>query len=239
MRLIPVLDLKGGRVVRGVGGRRAEYRPIVSALVAGSDPEAVARALISTFQPRELYVADLDALAGAEPALATYAAISQLGVDLWIDAGIRIRSDAEPLIASGIAGIVCGLESLHGPAVLRDLLVDLGPDRVLFSLDLQAGRLLGRLENWPESVLECAVEMGIRRMIVLDLSCVGEGRGTGTEELCRTISARYPHLELFAGGGIRGEGDLQRLTECGIAGALVASALHDGRIGSTRRSDVA
>jgi phosphoribosylformimino-5-aminoimidazole carboxamide ribotide isomerase len=40
---------------------------------------------------------------------------------------------------------------------------------------------------------------------------------------------------LYAGGGIHGPEDLQRLSTYGIRGALVASALHDGRI---TRADV-
>src|SRR5438270_567379 len=44
MRVIPVLDLKGGQVVRGIGGRRAEYRPIISVLTDSAKPLDVARA---------------------------------------------------------------------------------------------------------------------------------------------------------------------------------------------------
>ena len=38
MEVIPVIDLLGGQVVRGVAGRRDEYRPIVSQIA-----EAVAK----------------------------------------------------------------------------------------------------------------------------------------------------------------------------------------------------
>src|SRR5579872_5647704 len=44
MRIVPVLDLLGGVVVRGVGGRRREYRPVVSRLTPSCDPLDVARA---------------------------------------------------------------------------------------------------------------------------------------------------------------------------------------------------
>ena len=71
--------------------------------------------------------------------------------------------------------------------------------------------------------------LGITRLIVLDLARVGGGFGAGTEGLCRDIASTYPHVEVFAGGGIAGPEDLQRLEACGVRGALVASALHDGR----------
>jgi phosphoribosylformimino-5-aminoimidazole carboxamide ribotide isomerase len=37
---------------------------------------------------------------------------------------------------------------------------------------------------------------------------------------------------VFAAGGVRGEADIVALEEAGIAGALVATALHDGRLSS-------
>jgi phosphoribosylformimino-5-aminoimidazole carboxamide ribotide isomerase len=70
-------------------------------------------------------------------------------------------------------------------------------------------------------------------MIVLDLSRVGVGSGTGTEELCARLGSALPDVELIAGGGIRGPEDLRRLKKCGVGTALAASALHDGRL--TRR----
>jgi phosphoribosylformimino-5-aminoimidazole carboxamide ribotide isomerase len=37
---------------------------------------------------------------------------------------------------------------------------------------------------------------------------------------------------LLAGGGVRGLKDLESLAGCGCDGALVATALHDGRLGA-------
>ena len=46
-RLIPVLDLMNGKVVRAVGGRRDEYRPVVSTLTPSTEPVEVAMALLA------------------------------------------------------------------------------------------------------------------------------------------------------------------------------------------------
>ena len=64
MQIVPVLDLKGGVVVHARRGQRAEYAPLQSPLVDGSEPVAVARALCALCRTSTLYVADLDALAG-------------------------------------------------------------------------------------------------------------------------------------------------------------------------------
>ena len=237
MRIIPVIDLKGGLVVRGVGGRREEYRPVVSRLTDSAEPLAVGRALLETFRPRELYLADLDALAGAEPARDAYAALRSLGVALWVDAGLRDAADAEALAAAGIEGVVVGLETIQGPEALRRVVRAVGSERVVFSLDMKAGLLLGDFTVWGVSgpadamgIAKQVAELGVSRLIVLDLARVGGGEGTGTEELCRHLAATHPGVELIAGGGVAGGEDLRRLEACGVAGALVASALHDGRI---------
>ncbi len=234
-RLIPVIDLKAGHAVLGIGGRREEYRPVVSRLTPSSRPGDVARALVQNYYPREIYVADLDAIAGAAPDWSVYAEIKLTGVELWVDAGIRDMQRAREMVRAGIAGVVCGLESLPGPELLRDALAAFGPEQVIFSLDLKNGRPLGDLRAWPlldgaMDVTSHVIEQGVRRLIVLDLARVGRGQGAGTLDLCRAIAGRHPQVEIIAGGGVRGPDDLLEMKAAGIAGALVASALHDGRI---------
>lgn len=233
MRIIPVLDLLAGRVVRGVGGRRHEYQPIASCLTPSCQPIDVARAFRDQFSFTECYLADLDAIAGAEPAWAVYRKIQALGLQLLVDAGVRTPKQAEPLAAAGVA-VVVGLETVAGPAVLAELAPRFGPEHVVFSLDLKDGRPLGDTGTWngsdPWSIAQQALTTGVRRLMVLDLARVGGGAGTGTEDLCRRLSAADPDVEIIAGGGVTGVDDLRRLHDCGVRAGLVASALHDGRL---------
>ncbi len=234
MRIIPVLDLKAGQVVRGIAGRRDEYRPIVSRLTSSSEPLDVAQAVRHHFGLTELYLADLDAIAGAPPSLAIYAALRALGFRLWVDAGVRNSTALAPLIKAGIETIVVGLETIAGPNELAELRRDLGNEQLVFSLDMKRGVPLGNRSAWAEknawSIAAQAIAIGVRRLVVLDLARVGMNAGTGTEELCRRLTSKYPEVAVVAGGGIRNISDLRRLKQCGAAGALVASALHDGRM---------
>jgi phosphoribosylformimino-5-aminoimidazole carboxamide ribotide isomerase len=233
VELIPVIDLMGGVVVRGVGGRRHEYRPIRSRLCDSADPIAVGRALVEHFRPRTLYLADLDAIAGASPAWVVYRDLRALGVGLWVDAGVHSADEALALADVGIEGVVCGLETLPGPDALSEVIERVGPGRIIFSLDLKNGELLNPAAEWggaPLDVAGRAIAPGVRRLIVLDLARVGEGEGAGTEELCARITSAHREVKVYAGGGVRGPDDLRRLAASGVAGALVASALHDGRI---------
>jgi phosphoribosylformimino-5-aminoimidazole carboxamide ribotide isomerase len=233
MQVLPVMDLLGGQVVRGVGGRRHEYRPIVSRLTPSCQPLDVARTFQTQLGLTELYLADLDAIAGAPPALAIYAALRNLGMKLWVDAGVRDVDQALPLAAADLERIVVGLETVSGPEALAILCRRWG-ERVVLSLDLKNGEPLGNTSGWQrpdaEAIAAEAVALGVRRLIVLDLACVGENAGPGTELLCRRLTSAHPGVELVAGGGIRDRADLARLRECGVTAVLVASALHDGRL---------
>jgi len=232
VRILPVLDLKEGRVVRGIAGRRAEYHPVVSRLTASAAPRDVAMAFLDHFGLNELYVADLDAIAGAAPALATFAALHALGCTLWVDAGLRTAEDAEPLRTAAVARIVAGLETLAGPEELTRL-HERCEASVVFSLDLKEGQPLGNGTAWGDGAVPIAawaVAQGVRSVLVLDLARVGVGAGTGTEELCTLLATAFPHVEVLAGGGVRGPEDLHRLRRGGVRGVLLASALHDGRL---------
>jgi len=234
MRIIPVLDVMHGEVVRGVGGRRQEYRPLVSRLTPSSRPLDVANALASHFGCRELYVADLDAIGGGEPAWPLYAALHEQGFRLWVDAGIRRPTRAGQLADAGIESIVAGLETIQGPTELAEMAQILG-ERLVFSLDLYQGEPLGDRDAWQrqgaENIAAEAVRLGVRRLLVLDLARVGCAGGTGTRELCARLCAQHSQVSVSAGGGVRHHGDLDELRNCGVQAILVASALHDGRLG--------
>jgi phosphoribosylformimino-5-aminoimidazole carboxamide ribotide isomerase len=242
MRVIPVLDIKAGVVVRGIGGRRKEYRPIVSKLTNSCQPAIVARAFREQLGLEEIYLADLDAISGATPSWRIYGEIQSLGCRLWVDAGVRQVADALELARHGIQDVVIGLETIAGPEVLKSSCGELGKDRIVFSLDLKDGRPLGQLSSWKRpdihAIASGAIEGGICRLLILDLTRVGMGQGPGTETICRKLADDYPHVQITLGGGIRDAADLRRLADFGVASVLVASALHDGQLRPEHWQDV-
>ncbi len=251
MQVIPVIDLMRGQVVRGVGGRRDEYRPIQSLLAADARPATVARALRSAGF-RETYLADLDAISNkgvgshfpatendSRPLYSMYEELMRCGLELWIDAGLRTAEAARAMARftadnRRIAAIVAGLESLDHPDLLADVCAAVGHERLVFSLDLKSGVPLTNAPAWKglhaDQIATIALRAGVRRMIVLDLAKVGMDRGVGTEPLCRSLRCRDPQLQIIAGGGVRSMADLRSLQRAGCDAALVASALHDGRL---------
>lgn len=236
-RLIPVLDVMNGAVVRAVGGDRKSYRPVRSALVTDPDPVGVARALLRSAGAGELYVADLDVLTGAgHVSPATQELIEACGVPVWLDAGIG-RTDVLDWPRHPNLRPVVGFETCRVPEILTETLLEPLRRPVAFSLDLRHGQLLGDWKAWglenDRDALALArrvIGTGVGALIVLDLARVGTGTGAGTDDLLRAIRAEFPDIDLIAGGGVRTWADVERLGEAGATGVLVASALHDGTL---------
>ncbi|MEN3792143.1 HisA/HisF-related TIM barrel protein [Fulvimarina sp. MAC3] len=225
MQLILVLDVMNGAIVRGQGGKRESYRPIATPLAKGAAPVAVARGLIRATGAAVVYVADLDAIMGGEAQVGVLMALTAALPDVrfWVDAGFRTIGEAEALTAAvGDARIVpvFGTETLDKTEA--DQLARIERPAVL-SLDFGAEgyrgsrRILEDAARWPDDV------------IVMSLTAVGSDGGPDfarLEEIARRADGRRVH----AAGGVRGETDLDALAAMGVAGALVASAIHDGRI---------
>jgi phosphoribosylformimino-5-aminoimidazole carboxamide ribotide isomerase len=233
MRVIPVIDLKGGAAVHAVRGERERYRPLRSEIVAGSDPVRVTRAVREALGLDELYVADLDAIAGGPAQREVLAALGH-EARVMVDAGVSEIAAVRSLLELGAARVVIGTETLADLAALERLRAELRDAPLALSLDLRAGRVLspdGELARLGAGeALARLSHSGVREVIVLDFARVGSGAGPDVA-LVRELRARFPELELLAGGGVRDLADLRALTEAGASGALVATALHSGAIG--------
>ena len=243
MRIIPVLDLAAGTAVHAAGGARANYRLVQSVLLPGGpvDARALARAFREQLGAQACYAADLDAIQGGvvQRKLLRDLADGRLGFGggLLVDAGAADVVQARHIIELGASGVVIGLETLRGMDELARIVTALGPDRVTLSLDLRQGRPLAYPGNRdgvgpgssPLQVAELAHLAGARSILVLDLARVGAESGVDYE-LLRSLQRALPQVSFLVGGGISGREELDRLRASGCVGALVASAIHNGRI---------
>jgi HisA/HisF family protein len=222
MQIIPVLDLKDGTVVRAQMGERDRYRPIETPLAPGNNPVDVARGLLSVHPFQTLYIADLDAIEGRGDNEAAIARLRQAfpQLALWVDNGIADPADASAWLAHTSHCLVLGSETQRDPKLVRALS---DHDRVILSLDFRGAQFAGPAEllddtsAWP------------RRLIVMTLARVGSGAGPDTARIAE-IRARAAGRSIYAAGGVRDASDLAALQQLGVAGALVATSLHDGRL---------
>ena len=240
IRVIPVLDLKGGVAVHAVRGERHAYAPVRSVLSATADPVELARAFRERLGSDACYVADLDAIARTGDHGATVRAIAALGLAVWLDAGVATGEDARRAVSCGAARVILGTETLRAvddlPAMAGAVsAASRGGADCILSLDHREGRLLGGTPAVAEAgaldVAAAAWTAGIRSFIVLDLARVGARAGPETEP-ARRLRAHLPEAEVVLGGGVRGADDLRALASAGYHAVLVGTALHTGVIGA-------
>lgn len=222
MEIIPVLDLKQGVVVHARMGRRDQYRPIETPLAATSSPVDVTRGLLAIHPFKTFYIADLDAIEHTGDNDAAFALLQTEFPDLifWVDNGVADLARARSWLAAGLGNLVLGSESQSDCSLLRSLSQD---GRIILSLDYRGDAFLGPAAlvsdpaSWPS------------RIIAMMLARVGSANGPDMERLA-AIRASVPNKLVYAAGGVRDAADLAALGRAGIAGALVATCLHNGRL---------
>jgi phosphoribosylformimino-5-aminoimidazole carboxamide ribotide isomerase len=236
MRIIPVLDLLRGQAVHAIKGARAHYQPVKSVLCDSSDPLILARAFRDRLGLREIYVADLDAIQSLDTAnhREVIAALAhQEEMDVILDAGISDIDCAERWLDHGVRKVIIGSETLRDLRTLQAIPCRIRRDQLTFSLDSRSGSILSQCDSLttmtPFQALELLQGSGWKEIILLDLSRVGSGSGTDSPLAVRAIR-RFPNLQFLVGGGIANPEELLSLESAGIAGVLVATALHAGTI---------
>ncbi len=224
MRVIPVIDLAGGEVVHARRGDRASYAPLESPLSPTSDAVDVVRGLLAVYPFPMLYVADLDAIQSHGDNVQTLRRIRNEfpALQIWVDNGAADPAAIEALIGEGLGAPVIGSESQRDSALIaqhRD------SRRVVLSLDFRGEAFQGPQEILAEPALWPS------RVIAMTLARVGSAAGPDLAQFA-AIRSIAGGRELYAAGGVRDARDLSALKAAGASGALIATALHEQRIGA-------
>jgi phosphoribosylformimino-5-aminoimidazole carboxamide ribotide isomerase len=227
VEIIPVIDLLNGCVVHAQRGQRSHYRPIKTPLCDSSSPLDVVNALLKLYPFRQLYIADLNAIQqqGSNAAIVRSIKQHHPQLDIWLDGGFRHH---EELQAWQEAGVTCVLGSENMTSL--DQFVEMTGNSQyasILSLDFAVNGYMGPVELhdrphlWPEKV------------VAMTLGQVGSNLGPDLLRLQPMLNKarnRKPAPRIYAAGGIRNLSDTAALGKMGVAGVLVATALHNGSI---------
>jgi phosphoribosylformimino-5-aminoimidazole carboxamide ribotide isomerase len=223
VKCIFVLDIFNGAVVHAVRGERSRYEPIerYSRIVTTSDPLGV----LGEVRPKEVYVADLNLLTGFGENLDVISSISSKAKTM-ADIGIsnssdldRLPNDINPILGTETAP----LQMIDEAASQR---------KVVASLDMKNRKVLTRdiflAKQEPLKVLRRLNDIPLEAIILLELDRVGTS--SGLDEVFLKKAALISEHPLILGGGVGSVEDLDMLECIGFSGALVATAVHNGRI---------
>jgi phosphoribosylformimino-5-aminoimidazole carboxamide ribotide isomerase len=193
----------------------------------------LARGLAKLFPFRTLYVADLDGIEGRGRNTHLVPALSNVlpRAEIWLDAGTASRGAARVLLAAPVVTLVVGTESIETVRVWDDIAAEASA-RTVLSLDFKNGEFMG-----PEAMLADS-SLWPSRVVVMTLDRVGANAGPDIERL-KDIVSRAQGRRIYAAGGVRDRADLDAIRKIGVAGVLVASALHSGKISAGDLKEVA
>lgn len=225
MKLIPAVDVLGGRVVRLVEG---DYERVT---VYADDP--VAQAAEWMAQGAALvHVVDLEGARDGEFNEGLWRDLAAAGVPFQVGGGIRDRDGAEHAVDAGAARVVMGTAAVWHPAIVAEVVAAVGSDRVVAALDVRNGKATG--EGWRDegrdlpAVVADIVAAGVTRVLATGIGRDGKmaGPDLGVIEVVRRHG---PQLAILGSGGVASLADLDVLAATGVEGAIVGRALYEGR----------
>jgi phosphoribosylformimino-5-aminoimidazole carboxamide ribotide isomerase len=223
---IPAVDIRGGRCVRLVQGdfsRETRY---------ADDPAEMARHWQSEGALR-LHVVDLD---GARDGVRANADVIRrlldaVAIPVQVGGGIRDLGTARALIEDGADRVVVGTRAAEEPEVLDEWASSLGQDHLVVGVDARDGRVA--THGWKtvtgtDVVDFCRrlVGLGVIRVVYTDVSRDGLLGGPNVA----TTRAVASILSVIGSGGVSTVEHLQALAEAGAEGAIVGTALYEGRL---------
>jgi phosphoribosylformimino-5-aminoimidazole carboxamide ribotide isomerase len=234
VRLIPAIDLRGGRCVRLLKGNfEAETR-------YESEPGALL-AQYRGYGADWLHVVDLDGArdgsGGNRAIIAELAA--EPGIKLQVGGGLRHRTAVEEMLGLGAARAVVGSAALTEPAEVKRWLRQFGNGRIALAFDVRLDAhgvphlaTHGWLRQSTFSLWDAVAgftDSGLAHVLCTDVSRDGALSGPNVE-LYAEAARRYPEIAWQASGGIRDARDLHALADCGAAAAISGKAMLEARI---------
>jgi phosphoribosylformimino-5-aminoimidazole carboxamide ribotide isomerase len=228
MDVYPAIDLLAGRCVRlaqGDFGRETRY---------GDDPVAVARAFEAA-GARWIHVVDLDAARRTGDNRATiHALVAAVSVPVQVGGGVRDGT----LLGEGVARVVVGSLAIEDPDRFRAMAAS-HPGRVAAGLDHRDGEV--RMRGWQDrgglSVADALADFeaaGPVAVVITEIGRDGTLAGPDLAGLATALAATT--VPVIASGGVATLSDLAALAHLraggrGLAGAIVGTALYEGRFG--------
>ena len=230
-RIIPCLDVTGGRVVKGIN--------FVNLRDAGDPVELADR--YNQEGADELVFLDITASSDAREIMANVVARSarKVFIPLAVGGGIRSVADARRILTNGADKVSVNTAAVRRPILITELSLEFGAQAVVLAIDARRRApgswnvftRGGRDDEGIDAVGWAArgEELGAGEILLTSMDTDGVQQGFDCE-LTRAVS-RATHVPMIASGGAGKPDDFLRVLTGGEAdAALAASVFHYGTL---------
>jgi phosphoribosylformimino-5-aminoimidazole carboxamide ribotide isomerase len=226
--IIPAIDLKDGKCVRLLQGRKE------SVTVYSDNPASVAGQWAG-LGAELIHVVDLDgAFTGLQKNYEAIHAIRRaVDIPIQVGGGIRDIARIQKLMELGINRAILGTSAAKRPELVREA-CGLFPGCIVVGIDASDGKVA--VQGWEEvtelNALEFAGEMeklGISGIIYTDISRDGMLTGPNIKAMSRMTS--HVQVPVIASGGVSRIDDIQDLLQIqSLWGVITGKALYEGKL---------
>ncbi|HEX2686051.1 MAG TPA: HisA/HisF-related TIM barrel protein [Kofleriaceae bacterium] len=225
MKLLPAIDLLGGRAVRLEQGKRDR------ATVFHDRPIELVGQFAQGGADR-LHVVDLDGAFGEPRQFSLIAELIRASpIPVEVGGGLRDRPSIDRVLDLGAAFAVLGTAAVRDPGLV-EATCRAYPGRIIVAVDARDGVVA--IDGWTTSGGITARELAGRAAAwgaaaVLYTDVARDGLGRGPDLAATAALARAAGIEVIASGGVGSLDDLAALARAGVPAVVVGRALYDGR----------
>jgi len=224
MIVIPAVDILGGKCVRLVRGDPGKSK------VYYENPVEAAQ-LLEEQGAELLHLIDLDAALGSGQNMETIKnLLRDISVKVQIGGGIRTLEKADALLKLGAYRVIFGTAAVNNPQLVEEAVRQHGSESVAVAIDEKDGKVA--VHGWKNKseidYLDLArtfEEMGVGALIFTPVSVDGTLKGPRIEKTVKLVET--VKVPVIASGGVASLEDLVALTETGVEGVVVGTALYE------------
>ena len=237
MIVIPAIDIKDGRCVRLLQGKKE------SVTVYSDAPVSMAKHWVN-LGAELLHIVDLDgAFTGEQKNLDVITAIRKvIDISIQVGGGIRDIERMEVLINLGIDRAIIGTSAANEPDMVKKA-CEKFPGRILVGVDAKEGKIA--IRGWEEitewEAIEFAKKMqaqGAAGIIYTDISRDGMLSGPNLNAMAKMIKAHK--IPVIASGGVSSIDDIKNLMKIkSLWGVITGKALYSGALDLKEAIEVA
>jgi phosphoribosylformimino-5-aminoimidazole carboxamide ribotide isomerase len=230
MLIIPAVDIKGGKCVRLVQGRKEDET------VFSDDPAAMAQKWAQA-GAELIHVVDLDGAFDKSPQNkdAVQKILNAIDTPIQLGGGIRNEQTVRMYLDMGVKRVIIGTEAINNPEWVEQA-AGLFPGGIVLGIDARNGRVA--IDGWTETTQIAAIDLarrfencGVAAINFTDIHRDGMQTGPNIEETRRLAEAIS--IPVVASGGVSTIKDIQNLLPletAGVVGIITGKAIYSGTL---------